>query len=121
MNYNKIKNFGKKTLLVGGLALILGGCYNIDEEKRDKIQTLMKQAREEIEEKRGESKKNYFTNWGFLRELNLQHGSYSGGGYDDLEIRLGDMDCDGDLDIVVGSRATGLRIYENRIPQKNKK
>ena len=64
----------------------------------------------------------YFTDWGIIDKIKL---NYYGVGdsplLDDLEMRLGDMDGDGDLDIVVASAKMGLRIYENKIPQKHYK
>lgn len=53
-------------------------------------------------------------------------GKYSEQGYlEKPQMALGDMDGDGDLDVVIihESRSTSesnyLHIYENRIPQKN--
>jgi len=93
--YDSIKNSIKPILYSGLVAMAFTGCG----DKRS------------IRDKAGENivaEESYFTNWGFLQTINS--GSH--------DIKLGDMDGDGDLDIIVGSHK-GLTIYENRIPQKN--
>ena len=37
----------------------------------------------------------------------------------DFEMRLGDMDGDGDLDIILTNREGEIFLYENNIPQKD--
>ena len=117
--YERIRrNLIKPTVCIGLLALT-SGCGSKAEEKP----SLPTERPNSSVVKEKQVEKTYFDNWGFINELKL---SVLDGGFgnrdhklgDDLEITLGDLDNDGDLDIVVGSKATGLRTYENRIPQK---
>ncbi len=112
--YQVAKDYIAKPLI--GLALIVGisGCNEGNWSGNQYPQSKPDKQIVEVG-------KTYFTDWGFLDELNLLGNLYEHSPIqDDLEIELGDMDGDGDLDIVVGSKATGLKIYENRIPRQNK-
>ncbi|MBU0466820.1 MAG: hypothetical protein KJ718_02000 [Nanoarchaeota archaeon] len=103
------------------LPLLFGGCESSDTPSNNAPSNRHNQPN--LNQNVVETRKTYFTSWGFLDELELVYMNkleVSPATLDDLEISLGDMDGDCDLDIVVGSRATGLRIYENRIPQKNR-
>jgi len=57
----------------------------------------------------------YFENFGEISEFYSSHTeSY-------LDIELGDMDGDGDLDIILANKDSDtIQILENRIPQKSK-
>jgi len=113
--YQIAKNYIIKPLI----AIVLGtsGCNVENSATRRTTQPSPTQTGAGVGKKQVTDRGNYFTNWGIVSELRVGY-TPAGGVTDDLEIRLGDMDGDGDLDIVVGSRATGLEIYENRIPQK---
>ncbi len=83
--------FSKKLALASGLsALLLAGCNYRD------------QSEEEVYN---------FTNFGDIN-ASIENSSVSA-------LVVGDMDGDGDLDIVRSTRAS-IYIYENKIPQKNK-
>lgn len=102
--YDSIKNSIRPVIYTGLAVLTLTGCGDSGLNKEKKTMDA-------------DLSKTYFTEWGFVDKIKMDY-STDGGNQDDLEISLGDMDNDGDLDIVVGSRVTGLTIYENRIPQK---
>ena len=100
--YESIRNSIKPILYAGLATMVLTGCDNGPKiEKKE-----FKPAREIAMDKFKPSEA-YFTKWGHIETPT---------GYI-CEITLGDMDGDGDLDIIVNSYG-GMIIYENRIPQK---
>lgn len=98
--HKKIKKFAKPMLYASILTMAVGiGSASSAKEKQL-------------------PEKNYFTDWGIVDKL-----GYSGNGH---YVKLGDLDGDGDLDIIVitgtdsWDASSLIKIYENRIPQKNK-
>lgn len=70
---------------------------------------------EEPQKKLQEYGNFYFEDFGIIAKFFDRHSGY------DLKMELGDIDGDGDLDIVLANKADGfLIIYENRVPQKSK-
>ncbi len=116
--YQRAKDYLVRPLL--GLAIIAGlGC----EPRTDYHPTgPLPASRQATEQRKLMVQRTGFDDWGLIEGSQLfdvNRLTYNGDERNELEIRLGDMDGDGDLDIVVGSGTTGIRIYENRIPQKN--
>jgi len=58
------------------------------------------------------SEREYFDSWGAV-------GNLRGGVDSRTELRIADLDADGDLDIIASDSTGNIGIYENRIPQKN--
>lgn len=94
--YQKLKNAAKPVMYVSMLTMALGlGSISPAEASHNK---------------------NYFDNWGFVDKIRSGHALTH------VDIILGDLDGDGDLDVAVIFKdheyKTVIKIYENRIPQK---
>ncbi len=90
----KMNNSGLKAVLYTGLGLsALLGCNGQETKKTENKPAI---------------EKTYFSSWGIVDTLEG----------DILDLKVGDFDGDGDLDIVITERVgmyTHLKIYENRI------
>lgn len=63
----------------------------------------------------------YFDNWGFVENPPLYMSSPGGVNIIPyVSVQLGDLDNDGDLDVVALNKNGGIKIYENRIPKKQR-
>jgi len=107
------------TLLLGSLAVSSFGCDSNRNPKSAQEGRLKKElsyqanARKESIGVYGYQK--HFTDFGMISGFNDLYPDSN------VEIELGDMDGDGDLDIVLANKSDGIvQIIENKMPQKNK-
>lgn len=106
--YSTIGKYFVKPVLYTSLGLLtLTGCEYFRSKNNDESMVQNQSIKEE-----SPTKKTYFSDWGFIDKLDSSISD------EHLDLELGDFDGDGDLDIAVVTLTGGLRIIENRIPQK---
>jgi len=112
-----MKNIVKKIIFGTGLIslLTLVAC---DSEINSEITTKQLDNTKEFDRARQVKERAYsheFTTFDIIRSYLYSDGLIP------PNIKTADMDGDGDLDIVVSYRNGMIDIFENKIPQKNKK